>query len=240
MIEMINDLCGFDAYCKTDIYSVKIKSLLKTYGCKYSFAVFYRQVNEDKKITAVLSKLDNDFTLSFTEESNVEELSQFFKIIGYSSLLSDSCFQMNENYSEGAVMVTGIKKEIHASGIVINRYPKLLDLFNLVDYDSVDFESWYVDLSHRIRHNCACAATAEMDGIPVSSAILSSIYNDDAVLTAVQTIPDYRKKGYASALVSEMICDIKGSVFIMREENKNESFYKNIGFINCGKWRMYK
>ena len=76
--------------------------------------------------------------------------------------------------------------------------------------------------------------------LTLPSAIFSSIYNDDAILTAVKTQPEFRRMGYASALVSYMIGDIKGSTYLMREMGKNEEFYKNLGFINIGKWRLYK
>jgi predicted GNAT family acetyltransferase len=122
----------------------------------------------------------------------------------------------------------------------IDEYPKLMDLFNLEDYSTADFESWYVDVSHRIRHSCAKAVTLNVNDEIVSSGIFSSIYNNDAILTSVSTVPEFRRMGYGSALVSAMICDIKGKVYLMRDKNKNEKFYKKLGFENMGYWRMYK
>ena len=97
-----------------------------------------------------------------------------------------------------------------------------------------------MDISHRIRHSCANAYTLNVNGEIISSGIFSSIYNDNAVLTAVRTSPEFRHMGYGSALVSEMLGDIKGKVYLMREMNLNEQFYINLGFENVGKWRMYK
>ncbi|MDE7124489.1 MAG: GNAT family N-acetyltransferase, partial [Eubacterium sp.] len=59
-------------------------------------------------------------------------------------------------------------------------------------------------------------------------------------LTGVQTKPEFRKMGYGSALVSAMCCDFNGTVYLMRENGRNESFYKKLGFENIGKWRIYK
>ena len=132
------------------------------------------------------------------------------------------------------------KTEIACDYTDVDEYPYLFDLFNFVDYGNVDFESWYVDISHRIRHGCAKAVTLNVDGEIISSAIFSSIYENDAILTAVQTKPEFRKSGYASALVSAMCCDVTGTVFLMREKYKNESFYKKLLFANIGKWRIYK
>ena len=68
----------------------------------------------------------------------------------------------------------------------------------------------------------------------------TSIYEDNAVLSAVRTKPDFQGRGYASALVSAMCCDVKGDVYLMREKDKNESFYNRLGFENCGNWRIYR
>ena len=86
----------------------------------------------------------------------------------------------------------------------------------------------------------AKAVTLNINGEIISSGIFSSIYNNDAILTAVSTQFEFRRMGYASALVSAMVCDIRGKVYLMRDKNKNEEFYKKLGFENIGYWRMYK
>lgn len=240
MIKKIEQIKEFDEYTKLDVYSVRIKSLLNAYGCKYDFASFYCQLSQDDRLTAIISKLDNDFTLSFTDNCDMNELCEFFSVIGYSTILADSRFTFNSSFNEGIVMVTDIKKEIGISNLNINFFPDLMDIFTLSDYENTDFKAWYVDANHRIRHNCAKAASIEVDGITVSSAMFSSIYNNNAILTSVKTLPDYRNNGYATTLICEMISDINGKVFLMREKNKNQKFYENLGFKDCGEWRLYK
>ncbi|MCR5208087.1 MAG: hypothetical protein K6C14_06375, partial [Eubacterium sp.] len=87
MIEKIENKNGFDGWEIRDIFTVRILALLKSYGCEYNFATFYRQVI-DGKITAVISKLDRDFTLSVTDGFDNEELVRFFCVYGYTSILS--------------------------------------------------------------------------------------------------------------------------------------------------------
>ena len=113
-------------------------------------------------------------------------------------------------------------------------------MYNFIDYGEINFDSWYVDISHRIRHGAAKAFTLNMDEEIISSALFSSIYKKNAILTGVQTKPEFRKMGYGSALVSAMCCDFNGTVYLMRENGRNESFYKKLGFENIGKWRIYK
>ena len=156
------------------------------------------------------------------------------------AIISRLDLKLSFSYDYGITMATNKKIEKTINYAEIDEYPKLMDLFNLEDYSSADFESWYVDVSHRIRHGAAKAVTLNINGEIISSGIFSSIYNNDAILTAVSTQSEFRRMGYASALVSAMVCDIKGKVYLMRDKNKNEEFYKKLGFENIGYWRMYK
>lgn len=240
MIEKVNDISELSGFYRDDLFYVRIMSLAKAYGFSYDFAVFYRQLDSDNRITAIISKLDFDFTLCFNENADTNEISEFISVLGYSTLLCDASFNHTAPYTQGVIMVSDKKVEIPAARAEIDKYPKLMELFNFVDYDTADFESWYVDISHRIRHGCARAYTLNINGVIIASGIFSSIYNNDAVLSAVRTSEEYRGLGYGSALVSEMSGDIKGKIYLMREKELNEQFYKRLGFKNNGNWRMYK
>ncbi len=239
MIKKIENTNAFDKYTKTDLYSVRIKALLSAYGICYDFAVFYKQLNNCGEITAIISKLDGDFTISMNN-ADEGELAEFINVIGYSSCLCDGLSDYFADYDEGIIMMSDRKTQYNLPYTEIDEYPKLMDLFNFQDYDRADFEAWYVDISHRIRHGTAKAYSVNINNEIVSSGIFSSIHNNNAVLTSVNTAPEFRRMGYGSLLVSHMMCDISGTVFLMREKDKNEHFYSRLGFINTGKWRLYK
>lgn len=239
MIEKIENVNGFDEWKKRDIFTVRILSLLKSYGCKYNFATFYKQVINGRT-TAILSKLDNDFTLSVESGFDNEELVRFFCITGYNSILSGTDFLISPRFDEGTVMSSSAKLEPRLVNETVDEYPKLMDLFNFVDYEEQDFKAWYVDISHRVRHNTAKAYTLNVDGFTVSSGILSSIIEGFSILTAVRTESEFRRMGYASKLVSYICCDVKGVVYLMCDSEENERFYKKLGFENDEKWRIYK
>lgn len=240
MICKIESEAEFSTWKIRDIYSIKILSLLKSYGTKYHFATFYKQIDENNNITAIISKLDDDLTLALADDFDNSELVQFFCVTGFHSILASSEFEFGARYEEGMVMSCSSKRENKPINAKIDEYPKLMDLFNFVDYEGMDFKAWYVDISHRVRHNTAKAYTLTVDETIISSGILSSIYGDCAILTAVRTADDFRKMGYGSFLVNYICNDIKETVYIMRDMNLNESFYTKLGFKNIGKWRIYK
>ncbi len=239
MIEKIESPELFNDWEKRDLFSVRILALLKSYGCKYQFATFYRQII-DGKVTAVISRLDRDVTLSVTDGFDNEELVRFFCVVGYSSILSNDKFFISPRFEEGLVMACDIKKEPALGCATVDEFPKLMDLFNFVDYDEQDFKAWYVDISHRVRHNTAKAYTLNVDNTTVSSGILSSVIDGYSVLTAVRTENEFRKMGYGSVLVSYICSDVKGRVYIMVDSEKNINFYSRLGFTENEKWRMYR
>lgn len=232
------------SFIKDDIYSLRIKSLLKAYGMSYDFVSFYCCYDMNSNIIAIISRLDNDFTVSCLKlnKETEEEISAFIETVGYESVLTDDSINLfNGKFEYGEVMESVKKSEFSLpDGAEIDEYPKLMDIFDLENYDNWNFDAWYVDLNHRIRHNCAKAYALCVDEEIASSAVFSSIYNHNAILSSVLTKAEFRGNGYATALVSHMICDVKGTVYLMRENNKNESFYKKLGFVNTGIWRMYK
>lgn len=239
MIEKIEGFEQYNKWNKNDIYTVRILSLLKSYGTSYHFATFYRQIIDDK-ITAIISRLDNDITMALEEGFDNTELVRFFCITGHSSILCPPEFQFGAKYDQGVIMQSKRKLNLPELNVTIDEYPKLMDLYNFIDYENQDFKAWYVDISHRVRHNTARAYTLNVDGMIVSSGILSSINNNDAVLTTVRTQDEFRGLGYASYLVSYICNDVKGIVYLMRDAELNENFYNRLGFENTGIWRMYK
>lgn len=240
MICKIENPAEFDCWKLRDIYSIKILSILESYGVKYHFASFFKQVNENGEITAIISKLDSDITIALGDDFDNSEIVHFLCITGYGTILTSDEFEFGARYEEGIVMSCSSKKENTTMNVKIDEYPKLMDLFNFVDYEGADFKAWYVDISHRIRHNTAKAFTLTVEDIMISSGILSAIYDNNAVLTAVRTHDDFRKMGYGSFLVKHICNDVKGTVFIMRDKNLNEKFYTDLGFKNIGIWRIYR
>ncbi len=246
MIKRINNSNEFYDYKIIDLFSVRIKSLLKAYGVKYDFASFYKYVDDYGNLSVIISKLDGDFTISYDKKFEAfidyNEISNFIIMTGFNSVLTDEAFKFLpcNTFSSGVIMQSNQKTELPLHYAELDEFPKLMDLFDFENYDKWDFEAWYVDISHRIRHACAKAYAVVMNDEIVSSGIFSAMYNDCAVLSSVQTAPAFRGLGYGSALVSAMVCDVKDTVFLMREHNKNESFYSKLGFTNNSIWRLYK
>ena len=238
--ENFKDVEALKSYSNTDCFAVKILALLKAYGATQSFLHFYFQESEGG-VSAIMAQLDGDLTLSYSAEADVEELVDFTLNLGFTSLLCNADFPLYEPFDEGVIMATGKKPQ------TVKKYKftepqthdELLEFFKFSDYGAMNFDAFYVDLNHRLRHGTAKTLELKFNGEIASVGLLSSVYNDDAIISAVKTDERTRGMGYGTALVGELMNKVHGTVFVMREENKNESFYKNLHFENIGRWRIY-
>ena len=241
MIEKITDFNELSDFQVVNLYTVRIKSLAKTYGFDYSFVSFYRQ-SVNGVCTAVFSILDSDITLAVdTETADIEELFEFFVFRGFSSLLCADDFVLNCDYECGTIMKSSQKVLTEAEYNIreLKDFNELSDLYNFIGY-SGSFDLWYADVRRRISKSTVTVYAIYEQNKIVSSALLSSVFDKNAVLTGVRTEPSFRNKGYAGALVSKLCGAVNGAVFLMRENDKNENFYRRLGFKNIDKWRIYK
>lgn len=242
MIEKLNDIENLNAFKPVDLYTIRIKSLVDTYGFGYSFAAFYRQMKQGR-CTAVFSILDSDITLAVdTDSADVPELAEFFNLHGFTSLLCSAGFLLDRSFDQGTVMSSRDKKNSGNSNLTIcalRSYDPLRALYDFLEYDGA-FDMWYADIHRRIAKSTAKACAVFENGRMLSSALLSSVHNGCAVLSGVKTDPAYRNRGYASALVRYLCQTVPGTVYLMREHSKNEQFYLELGFKNTDQWRIYR
>jgi len=81
----------------------------------------------------------------------------------------------------------------------------------------------------------------EEDGKIVSMVETAAENSKSAMLVGVCTAPDYRMKGYTTAIMSEILQDLfneKESVCLFYDNPKAGSIYKRSGFVDIGMWTM--
>ena len=105
-----------------------------------------------------------------------------------------------------------------------------------------DFESYFLDMSHRIRHGTARVyVVTNKFGEAVSTASVLASSKTAAVVGCVATDYDNRNRGYASALIAYVTgkeLSQNRTVFLHRE--KQISVYEKIGFKTIGSWTEYR
>lgn len=232
-----------------NIYACRISCLLKSYGLNYDFASFHIQTDDSGNVTAAFGKYYSDMTLCLTENSDTGELSEFISFSGFSSLLCGKTLPIVNTYESGTVMELKVSatEQILPQGTVFDFSPPLKDLWTLLkscegeDFAVPEYEDFLIDTSHKLRHDTAHCIAAKSGKQFISAAMTVAESDYCAVIGAVATDKNFRKCGSGSACVAELCGRLRNkTVFIMRDENKNEKFYASLGFENTGKFYIYR
>lgn len=109
----------------------------------------------------------------------------------------------------------------------------------LCDYFALPpFDSWYVDVSHRVRHGCCHIASVIRDNQVVCNAMSVAETTRDVLLGAVATHPQWRRQGLAAGCVEDLIGQLSGTrrIHISPVDDRARHLYEKIGFSVSGSW----
>lgn len=99
------------------------------------------------------------------------------------------------------------------------------------------FESWYVDVSHRMRHGVCHIAAVVRDGSAVSSAMTVAEYGGAALFGAVATHPLHRGKGYATACLAKLAAVLPDTHIVLSPKTWYAAqLYTHLGFVPWSEW----
>ncbi|MBQ5333751.1 MAG: GNAT family N-acetyltransferase [Oscillospiraceae bacterium] len=107
----------------------------------------------------------------------------------------------------------------------------LMDMYDIVRdaFGNMEFDLWYADMSHRIRHGVSRAFMYH----GVSCACVDFVYEGAAYISQVATLSDERGKGYAGKLldmISRMLLN-EGNIPRLWAFEELEGFYRKAGFV---------
>lgn len=233
-INLIEELAPFGG----TVFGCRILSTAEAYGMDEPFAQFWVQENH-----AAICKLDDAVALEADDAVDFDELRDLIRMTGAKRLLCGAAAAQRLGLPEavsGEVMVYQNNKNL-ISGADYELNPSLRELYALLcdcateTFTPPEFEPFYMDLSHRIRHKAAMAVGVRAGGILISCAICTALTADRAVVSSVATKPEIQRKGYGRAALAALITQLtQKEIYILRARNENEEFYRSFGFEPAG------
>ncbi len=205
------------------IEAQKIRAILLAYGTEYDFCRFYRSEN------FFLGGLNGSFVLCEIGDGDLSELAEFLNINGFCELFCSGeakeklYGKLNSDYKKLNLMEY-CGKPISRS-VEVN--PDLQGFYSVLSTSfQIDFEPWYLDMSHRVRHGVVQLRRLEQSVLAIQHNL-----NGEALLSQIATAPEYRGSGYASELISSVCEELRCSrIFVLCEDDLSD-FYKRIGFV---------
>ncbi len=97
-----------------------------------------------------------------------------------------------------------------------------------------EFDAFYVDTSHRLRHQTARLAALEHKGRLLACGFSLWETPDSAVLGAIAVTPQSRGRGLGSAVVLHLLEQLEGKkgVSFFGPMEKTKKFYQRLGFTH--------
>lgn len=220
---------------------MKIQALLQAYGIGYDFCRFYLQ-QEDGRDTGYLCKLDDSGVLWTEENSDIGEWSDFFGMIGLSEVSAvgrTGCHLKNEYPVSGCQSGNTFVKYTSLTGTNVQNVEttSLTQVFAVIcrcfpNLTTAQFDGWYCDLSHRIRHG-VCKAFLYQE---VAAAIALS-YGQTAIISQFCVLPEHRRNGVGRNLMKAIENVYSGKKLVaFSKDSLSDSFYGNIGFLPAERW----
>ena len=202
----------------------KIRALLLAYGTKYDFCRFY--VSED----VILCETDGSFVVcGIGEPGALSELADFFGFNGFSEIfcsdiIGDVLLSQLDCGCQRVCLMRFCGVPVRCTEV--DTEPSLDEVFRILSASfDIDYEHWYVDMSHRIRHNVAKARL-----LGSSALIVQHDINGEALLSQIATLPSERGRGNASRLISSVCAELSPSDVYVICEDILLPFYGKLGF----------
>lgn len=199
----------------------KIRSLLLAYGMKYDFCRFYTAEN------LFAAQLNGDFVICDCGKTDIEELAEFLCFSGFAGVFCSD--KLGRELSEKLSLEAKIINLMRFGGEISGEIPETLSVSEAYSVIKTgfcfDFEPWYLDMSHRVRHGIS-----RFYGLCGSALAVQYSINGEALLSQVSTLPEKRGNGCASRLLSAVCGELRDFAVYVLCENELVPFYQKNGF----------
>ncbi len=193
----------------------KIKALMQAYGLSYDFLKFFVQ----SEPAAVIAVYYNSAVIS----GNVtDETLTFCKISGCGEVLMPHCPHI-KGEKLNIMEYSGGKS---ADNLTVNSPYK--DFFDIIkDGFQIDFDDWYTDTCHNVRHGISELYMLE------NKAAAQKMFTIDGIslISMVAVRKEYKGQGYGNRIIRAVSAELhrNSRVFVICEDGL-VSFYKKNGY----------
>ena len=235
------------ALSKNNPYGCRIISLYNTYNYNLPFVDFWVQFADGKPVS-LISRLETAFVLRLSGESDMDEISAFIRVSGAETVLCDALYSLECNMKRVTGPVLFSEKEFNIEHSFEVYTPSVKEVYSVISMSACDnfrvpsYESFTLDVKHKLSKNTIrMYAVKETETAACIMTLSESA--DSAVLGALATKPEMRKKGYGAFLIkyiNNILVGERKTVYLHRAPNENTAFYNKLGFKRYGQWAEYR
>ena len=196
---------AFLLFCDRDVFGTRIKAYFNCYSTDYDFVKFWVQTDDNGNVTAAISRVDGDMTVT-AENADFEELLQFVKIVGFTTIQCERA--VAKRFTDDEELwgyVVEFKEKTEVKEIPLKQNLELKEIYNIIKAENLtgvgDYLPWLSDTSFRINRNTAkpllCQLT-DIRQILIVAAVTEAVrdnYNAVGILITIVFVARQRNVG---------------------------------------------
>ncbi len=214
-------------YPSDNVIVGRINAYYRAYGTGYDFCTFYEGDN------TLALYYGGELYIHCGENTDTESLLAFSDMLGARAVMSD--IRLSEKVEELYIMISDTAPTAHGNDHLKAEFTEdyrtvfeiLKSGFSLCDDQ---FDDWYADTCHRVRHGVSKLIIMYSGDIPVATATV--LYGDDkeCFLSHIAVRQDMQKNGIGKALLSSAARLLDNRKITLACKKNVRQFYINCGF----------
>lgn len=230
---MIRRLCDGDSLTLPEygVEAQKIRALWLAYSAKYDFCRFYETDG------AAFCEQERKIVLCTFGKCDYSEISEFLVFIGAEEIFcSEEDAKELHSYTACTFDIVNVMRfDGEGADFEIERNPPFRVAFSVIssafNLTESAFEPWYLDMSHRVRHNISMIFRRKSSVLVVQHDL-----NGEVLLSQIATLPKMQRMGNASELILSVCSEYRGKKIYVICDDCLAGFYRKIGFtFECRK-----
>ncbi len=221
-------------YLCNNVIAGRINAYYRAYGTGYDFCTFYSGDIGDDMLALYYG---GELYVHCNENTDTESLLAFSDMLGAGAVMSD--IRLAEKSETLYIMTSDktptVNNSNHPKAEFTEDYRSVFEIlksgFSLGDDQ---FDDWYADTCHRVRHGVSRLIVMYSDDIPVATATV--LFGDDkeCFLSHVAVRQDMQKNGIGKALIYSTAQLLDNRKITLACRKNVQQFYINCGFTQTG------
>ena len=218
-------------YPSDNVIVGRINAYYRAYGTGYDFCTFYEGNN------TLALYYGGELYVHGNENADTESLLAFSDMLGARAVMSD--IKLSEKSEELYIMTSNEAPTAHDNdwlkAELTEDYRTVFEIlksgFALCDYQ---FDDWYADTCHRVRHGISRLIVMYYGSEPVATATVLFGDDNNCFLSHIAVRQDMQKSGIGKALLSSGARLLDNRKITLACKKNVRQFYINCGFTAAG------
>ena len=218
-------------YPSDNVIVGRINAYYRAYGTGYDFCTFYEGEN------TLALYYGGELYVHCNENTDTESLLAFSDMLGARAVMSD--IKLSEKSEELYIMTSDkiptAHGNIHLKAEFTENYRTIFKILKSgFSLDDSQFDDWYADTCHRVRHGISRLIVMYYGSEPAATATV--LFDDDksCFLSHIAVRRDMQKNGIGTALLSCTANLLDNRKITLACKKSVQQFYINCGFTATG------